>query len=82
MIRINSVVMAIAYLISACGADVTGRKFREEKDDRIDAELKLGDTRRVNDVLKELISNMTQSNSLQWIYDNSQTGVPVVASGI
>jgi hypothetical protein len=68
---------ALVIALSGCGMDLTGEKFHEEKDARYETTLKLNDSERVGDVLKELLSNVTQSKSFQWAYVDSHTGIPI-----
>jgi len=65
--------MLVVLFFLGCGVDVTGRKFSKEKDDRIEAQKKLGDEKGRNGLFTELISNFVQSETLQWIFINSHT---------
>jgi len=64
-------------LLSGCGVDLTGEKFREEKDDRINAEINYNESQRMNEVLKELLSNAIESETMQWVYADSKYGEPI-----
>lgn len=67
----------MAVLLSGCGTDVDGQKFRKEKDARIGAEIKVNESESYNALLIEMLSNVSQSETLQWAYVTSKTGEPV-----
>jgi hypothetical protein len=64
-------------LIHACGGDLDGRQFRQEKTNRIDAEQRLYNQETKLKIVSELSRNFTQTNSYQWTYYTSSVGDPI-----
>lgn len=61
-------IMVLVMTLNACGADPTDKKFRDEKDQRIEAQRNLSDSEDIIEILKHLISSTAESATMQWIY--------------
>ncbi|MCX6119110.1 MAG: hypothetical protein NT027_16355 [Proteobacteria bacterium] len=63
--------------IHACGGDLDGRQFRQEKTNRIDAEQRLYAQETKLKIVSELGRNFNQTNTYQWTYYTSSVGDPI-----
>jgi hypothetical protein len=59
-----------------CGVDLTGEKFSDEKDQRIEAEQKLNESKSEAEVVELLFSSVTQTATMQWAYISNRLGSP------
>ena len=59
-----------------CGVDVTGKKFNDEKDQRLSAERKLYESESEAEVVELLFASVTQTATMQWAQISNRLGIP------
>lgn len=75
MFKVTIVTFALTFL-AGCGTSLdTGKKFREEKDQRIDTQKDLFATQERLRETKELLSNVTSTKSFLWAWRSNSYGI-------
>lgn len=65
-----------SLLTFSCGVDLAGQKFKKEKDHRIENEQKLRAAENDAEIVRLLVSNLTQTATMQWAFVSNRLGEP------